>query len=196
MHRHSPRVLFEHDGDQRGSASCWCTHPTILGGLGSGRRWPQTTKTSVSPAFTRRRLAHGVMPSQHPLCLRFPTSFSTEFVRILQCWLGSFSLDTYWEFITRLWIWRGEANPWVWFQEAEASCDTAPTGGGCISRIHSRAGRWWCATRRVRLHTAQFWKRKVDSNGIASLGLERTFDMNKLLSLNLEKHHMMTLQYL
>ncbi|VAI42464.1 unnamed protein product [Triticum turgidum subsp. durum] len=35
---------------------------------------------------------------------------------------------------------------------------------------------------------AQLWKRKMDSDGVGSWELKRTIDLNKLLSLNLEKH--------
>ena len=41
--------------------------------------------------------------------------------------------------------------------------------------------------------TAKLWKREADSDGVASWELQRTIDLNKLLSLNLEKGHRMTL---
>uniref|UniRef100_A0ACD5VA05 Uncharacterized protein n=2 Tax=Avena sativa TaxID=4498 RepID=A0ACD5VA05_AVESA len=42
---------------------------------------------------------------------------------------------------------------------------------------------------------AQLWKRKTDLDGVASWMLGRTIELNELLSLNLEKHHIVILGF-
>uniref|UniRef100_N1QRU0 Uncharacterized protein n=1 Tax=Aegilops tauschii TaxID=37682 RepID=N1QRU0_AEGTA len=161
--------------DQPGGASGWPRRPRLPGGLGSGRRQRHKAKASV-----RLRLLVGDrrMGRFHTV----PAVLAGDSLYWILAGISSsnvgFDFHAEWQILEfdlerqKLAVIQTPAMAKVFRKDRFTV--VRGDGGGLGMLI-------------LKDFTAQLWKRKMDSDGVASWELEKSIDLNKLLSLNLNK---------